>query len=273
MSLCSFGDLGKAAKDIFTKHFKNSFCNFNYKSKTENDVDVHIECSGRDFQAAGDVTFRLADGISVKTKVDNAMKLTNDVEISEKIRGMKHNIVCSVDKAGEKNLKLKTCLKQDHVNADLEVDFASKFPHTLGSVVVGDKGYMAGAQLSVDTNGFEIKKYVYSLGYIGKGFQLHGFLTNHRDIEIKLFQSHSDVDCGFNIGWDGASKTTSFGAAVMYKPNKDMFLKARVNERGVLGLAYGIKVVPGALLTVSAEADTTAYTTAAEYGMCLEIEN
>ncbi|BHF65471.1 Adenylate cyclase type 9 [Sparganum proliferum] len=219
MSVCSFGDLGKAAKDIFTKHFKNSFCNFNYKSKTENDVDVHIECSGRDFQAAGDVTFRLADGISVKTKVDNAMKLTNDVEISEKIKGMKHNIVCSVDKAGEKNLKLKTCLKQDHVNANLEVDFASKFPQTLGSVVVGD------------------------------------------------------VDCGFNIGWDGVSKTTSFGAAVMYKPNKDMFLKARVNERGVLGLAYGIKVIPGALLTVSAETDTTAYTTAAEYGMCLEIEN
>ncbi|VDL86058.1 unnamed protein product [Schistocephalus solidus] len=210
MALSSFGDLGKAAKDIFTKHFKTSFCNFNYKSKTENDVDVHIECSGRDFQAAGDVTFKPADGISVKTKIDNAMKLTSDVEISEKIKGVKHNIVCSIDKAG-------------------------------------DKGYMAGAQLSVDTNGFEIKKYVYSLGYIGKGFQLHGFLTNHRDIEIKLFQSHTDVDCGFNIGYDGVAKTTSFGAAVMYKPNKDAFLKARVNERGVLALAYGIKVVPGNL--------------------------
>ncbi|KAL7064391.1 hypothetical protein AAHC03_05343 [Spirometra sp. Aus1] len=272
MSLGSFGDLGKAAEDVLTKHFKNSFCNFVYKSKTENNVDVHVECNGHNYQttAFGDLTFRPFDGISVNTKINDTMKLTSDIEISEKIRGMKHNVVCSIDKAGEKNLKLKSCLKQDHVNSDIEVDFASKFPCTVGSIVVGGKGYMAGAQLSVDTDGFEVKKYVYSLGYICKGFELHGFLTNHQDVDIKLFQSHRGVDYGFAIGWDGRSKTTSFGAAVMYKPNKDTFLKARLTERWALALAYGVRFMPGALLTVSVDTDTTYRAT--NYGMCLEIE-
>ncbi|KAL7064390.1 hypothetical protein AAHC03_05343 [Spirometra sp. Aus1] len=218
MSLGSFGDLGKAAEDVLTKHFKNSFCNFVYKSKTENNVDVHVECNGHNYQttAFGDLTFRPFDGISVNTKINDTMKLTSDIEISEKIRGMKHNVVCSIDKAGEKNLKLKSCLKQDHVNSDIEVDFASKFPCTVGSIVVGG------------------------------------------------------VDYGFAIGWDGRSKTTSFGAAVMYKPNKDTFLKARLTERWALALAYGVRFMPGALLTVSVDTDTTYRAT--NYGMCLEIE-
>uniref|UniRef100_A0A0X3Q4P6 Voltage-dependent anion-selective channel protein 1 n=2 Tax=Schistocephalus solidus TaxID=70667 RepID=A0A0X3Q4P6_SCHSO len=248
MSLSSFGDLGKAVKDVLTQHFKTSIFNFDYKSKIENNVGVHVECSCDEYSqtaAVGDITFRLADGIFVKTTIDNNMKLTNDVEISEKIKGTKHNIVCSVDKEGEKNLKLKSCLKQNYVNADIEVDFASQFPCAVGSVVLGEKGYLAGAQLSVDTNGFEVKEYVYSLGYIGKGFQLHGFLTNHRDINVKFYQSRSYVDIGFNINWNGSSKITSLCAAVAYKPDNDTFLKARVDERGAINLACGIQVIPG----------------------------
>ncbi|VDK34923.1 unnamed protein product, partial [Dibothriocephalus latus] len=222
-----------------------------YKSKTENNIDVHVKCLCPDrwsqASATGEITIRPADGISVKTKIDDGMKLTNDIEISEKIKGTKHNIVCSIDKEGEKNLKLKSSLKQDRVNAKLKVDFPSKFPRAVGSVVVGDKCYMAGAKLSIETDGFEIKKYVYSLGYVDKGFQLHGFLTNHRDIDITLFQSHSFVDCGFKISWDSYSKNTSLSAAVMYKSNKNTFLKARVDEHGNINLAYGIKFIPGNL--------------------------
>ncbi|VDM04149.1 unnamed protein product [Schistocephalus solidus] len=261
MSLSSFGDLGKAAKDVLTKHFKTYIFNFDYKSKTENNVGIHVECSCEEYNqatAAGNLTFRLADGIFVKTTIDNNMKLTNDVEISEKIKGTKHNIVCSLFETELRELPL--CCRL----SCFWVTWASNSNH------FSDKGYLAGAKLSVDTNGFEIKEYVYSLGYIGKGFQLHGFITNHRDIDVKFYQSRSYVDLGFKIGWDGTSKNTSLSAAVVYKPDKDTFLKARVDERGAINLACGIQVIP-ALLTISANTDMSTNRTAS-YGMCLEIE-
>ncbi len=99
MVLTSFGDIGKPAKDLFNKYFKFNLVNFDFKSTTENDVDLHVECTGKGskLDAASDVTFKPADGISVKTKVDSNWMITSDIEIKEKIQSVKHNIVSSLD--------------------------------------------------------------------------------------------------------------------------------------------------------------------------------
>ncbi len=108
-----------------------------------------------------------------------------------------------------------------------------------------DQGYVAGAQVAVDTNGFELKNHTYSLGYLGKGFELTGSLTNHQDLEWRLFQSYKDVLVGFRLGWGGGFNNTEFGIAAMYKPNKHTFVKGRINEQGHVGVAYGFKPTPG----------------------------
>lgn len=99
MVLTSFADIGKPAKDLFAKHFKFSLINFDFKSTTEQDVDLHIECkkSGGCMEAASDVTFKAADGISVKSKIQSSGLISADVQINEKLQSMKHNIIASLN--------------------------------------------------------------------------------------------------------------------------------------------------------------------------------
>ncbi|KAL5110295.1 Adenylate cyclase type 9 [Taenia crassiceps] len=140
MVLTSFGDIDKPARDLFTKYFKFNLVNFDFKSNTEENVDLHIQCTEEDNQivATSDVTFKPVDGVSVKTKIDSKNQITNDIEIKNKPLSSQHNIITTIDHSlGTKRLKLKNSVQNDKVNAEMEMDFASKYPLVTASLVVG----------------------------------------------------------------------------------------------------------------------------------------
>lgn len=99
MVLPSYNDIGKPARDIFTKYFKFNLINFDFKSSTLDNVDLHVQCNEEDNQiiAVSDVTFRPLDGISVKTKIDSKNQITNDIEIKSKALPTKHNVISTID--------------------------------------------------------------------------------------------------------------------------------------------------------------------------------
>lgn len=99
MVLSSFADIGKPARDLFTKHFKYGLVNFDLKSTTERDVDVHIECKSvkSNVEAISHITFKPADGVAVKTTVDTNCLISTNLEIKETFQSTKHNIVPSLD--------------------------------------------------------------------------------------------------------------------------------------------------------------------------------
>uniref|UniRef100_A0A5K3ESU4 Voltage-dependent anion-selective channel n=1 Tax=Mesocestoides corti TaxID=53468 RepID=A0A5K3ESU4_MESCO len=276
MVLTSFADIGKPGKDLFTKYFKFSLINFDFKSKTEDNVDLHLQCNEVDnkFVAASDVTFKPVDGISVKTKIDSNWLITNDIEIDDKKLSMQHNVITSIDYAqGAKKLKLKNHLKKERVNAEMELDFASKYPDATASIVFGDKGYVAGAQISIGTDGFELKKHVYSLGYCGNEFELHGSLSNNKDFEWRLFQIYKNISVGCMLGWSGGLLNTKFGVAAMYQVDKQTFIKGRIDECGRVGFAYGFKPTPETHMVVAMESSVNRNQPASNCGLTFEISN
>ena len=99
MVLPSYNDIGKPARDLFTKYFKFNLINFDFKSKTLDDIDLHVQCNDEDNQIVGvsDVTFRPVDGVSVKTKINSKNQITSDVEIKNKSFPTKHNVVTTID--------------------------------------------------------------------------------------------------------------------------------------------------------------------------------
>lgn len=99
MVLTSFGDIGKPVKDLFTKYFKFNLINFDFKSTTEDNVDLRIQCTENENQivATSDVTFKPVDGVSVKTKIDSKNQITSDIEVENRSFPSKHNIITTVD--------------------------------------------------------------------------------------------------------------------------------------------------------------------------------
>ena len=108
-----------------------------------------------------------------------------------------------------------------------------------------DKGFVAGAQVLIDTNGFSLKKHSYSVGYITKGFEAYGSVTDHKNFEWRFLQSYKNFTIGCMFGWAGNFSRTDFGIASLYKVNDDTFIKARICGNSRVGLAYGFKPTPG----------------------------
>lgn len=99
MVLTSFGDIGKSSKDLFTKYFKFNLINFDFKTKTDDDVDIHVQCNEENSQlnAVADLTIRPIEGVTVKTKVDSTNQLINEVEFKNKSFDTQHNIIGTID--------------------------------------------------------------------------------------------------------------------------------------------------------------------------------
>ncbi|VDL19634.1 unnamed protein product [Hymenolepis diminuta] len=276
MVLAAFGDIGKSSKDIFTKYFKCNLINFDFKSKTDDNVDIHVQCNEDNSQihAAADVTIRPFEGVTLKTKVDSNNQLINEVEFKNKSFGTQHNIIGTIDQnLSKKNLKVKNSLKKENVNAEVEMDYATKFPVTTASLVVGDDKYVAGAQVVVDTNGFKVTKHSYSVGYIGKDFETYGSINNDKEVEWRLFQSYKQFSLGWMFGWTGNLTNTRFGVASLYKVDDNTFIKAKVDQNTHLALAYGFKPTPETLVVVSMYTPINRNESSSSSGLTFEISN
>ncbi|VDN98922.1 unnamed protein product [Rodentolepis nana] len=276
MVLTAFGDIGKSSKDIFTKYFKNNLVNFDFKSKTDDDVDVHIQCNEDNSQilASADITIRPIEGVALKTKVDSSNQLISEVEFKNKSFDTQHKIVGTIDQnLSKKNLKLKNCFKRENFNAEVEMDFASKLPVTTASLAVGDKGYIAGAQVMVDSDGFKVTNHSYSVGYIGNKFETYGFFNNNKEVEWRLFQSYKQFSLGWMFGWAGNLTNTRFGIASLYKINDETFVKAKVDQNSRLSLAYGFKPTPETQVVVSMITSLNRNDPASSSGLTFEISN
>ncbi|VDM30829.1 unnamed protein product [Hydatigera taeniaeformis] len=276
MVLTSFADIGKPARDLFTKYFKFNLINFDFKSNTEENVDLHIQCTENDNQivATSEVTFKPVGGVSVKTKVDSKNQISSDVEIKNKALLAKHNIVATVDHSlGTKQLKLKNSVERDKVNAEIEMEFASKYPLVTASVAVGDKGYVAGAQFVVSTDNLKLRKHTYSVGYSGGDIEVYGSVNDQKHIEWKVIQTYQRMSVGCMFSWLGSFSNTKFGIASLYKVNEDTFIKGRIDENSRLALAYGFKPTPETRVVVALETSLNGNNSPSGSGLTFEISN
>ncbi|GAA42677.2 voltage-dependent anion channel protein 2 [Clonorchis sinensis] len=254
----SFKDLGKNTRDLFDKHFKFGFLNFEFKTKTSNDIAV--TCGGqhdsKSQHVAGFLETKLkpAKGISLKTKVDSAWVITSDLEVEKKLHeNLSHDVVATVEtESGKKALSVRNKFKHDLVNVTLDMDFKSRYPQIVGAFVVPVpqfKHIVLGAQAVVDTEPFKLTKHVYAVGLKHEDLRVHASLTDHANVDLNIFQKREDLKLGFRVGWKKDTRETSFGAAAKYKASPDSGLKVKVDQNCVVGLAYRLKLAKSAFGT------------------------
>lgn len=279
----SFKDLGKDARELFSSNFTFGLLNFQFKTKTENDIDVtlggkHIT---KDDQLSGFLTTKLkpTSDVTLKTSIDSRWVLSTDLEVEKYLHeGLTHTAASKLEtESGKKTLSLGTTYKDDHVNVDLNAFFKSRYPLLTGSFafpVPRYKSFVLGAQGVVDSDGMKLTKTVYAASYKQGDIELHGSITDHENIDVSVYQEHKDLELGFHVNWKKATRETGFGAAVQYEMSPKHKMKVKIDQNALIGLSYKLKIHSDAKLTLCTQFDGKNWDAPShKYGLMFEYDS
>lgn len=255
----SYSDLGKSAKDLFSKGFNYGFQKLDVKTKTENGVKFTTKLSNNSDtgRANGELSteYKYSDyGLSLKEKWTTDNELTSEVTIEDKLaEGLKFTFETSFrPTTGKKNGKVKSAYKNDYVNMNCDVDFDFSGPTIHGAAVAGYKGYLAGYQMSFDTSKSKLAKSNFALGYTAGDFTLHTTVIDAAEFAGSVHQKvNKEVETGVNLSWTPGSNACKFDIGGKYNLDKETSVSAKVNNNGQLGFGYSQNIRDGVKLTLS----------------------
>uniref|UniRef100_A0A674BEE3 Non-selective voltage-gated ion channel VDAC2 n=1 Tax=Salmo trutta TaxID=8032 RepID=A0A674BEE3_SALTR len=221
----SYGDLGKSAKDIFSKGYGFGLVKLDVKTKSG---------SGVEFKTAGSTntdTSKVAGSLETKYKrseygltftekwnTDNTLGTEITVEDQVRIQLTKY-VFRSND--SKKSGKVKTAYKREFVNLGCDVDFDFAGPAIHGAAVVGYEGWLAGYQMTFDTAKSKMTQNNFAVGYKTGDFQLHTNVNDGVQFGGSIYQKVSPaLETAVNLAWTAGSNSTSFGIAAKYQLDK-----------------------------------------------------
>ncbi|XP_074080551.1 non-selective voltage-gated ion channel VDAC1-like [Macrotis lagotis] len=227
----TYADLGKSARDVFTKGYGFGLIKLDLKTKSENGLE--FTSSG----SANTETSKVSGSLETKYKwseygltfiekwnTDNTLGTEITVE-DQLARGLKLTFDSSFSsKTEKKSAKIKSGYKREHINLGCDMDLDISGPLIRGAVVLGYEGWLAGYQMNFETSKSRVTQSNFAVGYKTDEFQLHA-----------------------NVN-DG----TEFGGSIYQKIDPDASFSAKVNNSSLIGLGYTQTLKPGIKLTLSA---------------------
>jgi len=262
----SYGDLGKAAKDLLNKGYNYGSAKLELKTKTANGVGV--TAGGSSNLASGKINGSLEtkwackdSGLNVTKKWNTDNVVSSELSVEDKLlAGLKLTLDSTYAvSSGSKSGVVKAAFKKDHINIGLDANLA-KAPLINGSAVVGYQGALLGYQMAFDVGSSKLTKSNIALGYSTGNLTVHTCVNNGSEIAGSLHQKHSDnLETALNVSYaSGASP--AFALAAKLNVDKDLSLQAKVNTASQLGVAYSQVVKPGVKLTLSSMTDIKNFT-------------
>uniref|UniRef100_A0A8C1VP23 Non-selective voltage-gated ion channel VDAC3 n=1 Tax=Cyprinus carpio TaxID=7962 RepID=A0A8C1VP23_CYPCA len=275
----AYSDLGKAAKDIFSKGYGFGIVKLDLKTKSQNGVEFNTSGStNTDTGKAGgslETKYKMKDlGLSLNQKWNTDNKLTTEVSVEDQlIQGLKLALDTSfVPNTAKKSGKLKTGYKRDFVNVSCDIDFEGPVVHS--AAVLGYEGWLLGYQMAFDTAKSKLVQNNFALGYKAGDFQLHTNVNDGADFGGSVYQKVSDqLETAVTLAWTSGSNNTRFGVAAKYQLDKDASVSAKVNNASLIGVGYTQCLRPGVKLTLSALIDGKNFSTGGhKVGLGFELE-
>uniref|UniRef100_A0A669EVF0 Non-selective voltage-gated ion channel VDAC3 n=2 Tax=Oreochromis TaxID=8139 RepID=A0A669EVF0_ORENI len=258
----AYSDLGKAAKDIFSKGYGFGVVKLDLKTKSHSGVEFNTSGSSNTDtgKASGslETKYKMKElGLSVNQKWNTDNTLGTEVTVEDQ--------VC-------KSGKLKTGYKRDYMNIGCDVDFEGPIIHA--SAVLGYEGWLAGYQMAFDTAKSKLAQNNFALGYRAGDFQLHTNVNDGTEFGGSIYQKVNDeLETAVTLAWTAGSNNTRFGIAAKYKLDKDASLSAKVNNASLIGIGYTQSLRPGVKVTLSALIDGKNFNAGGhKVGMGFEVE-
>ncbi|XP_041089709.1 voltage-dependent anion-selective channel protein 2-like isoform X1 [Polyodon spathula] len=260
----SYCDLGKSAKDIFSKGYGFGVVKLDLKTKSQSGV-MEFSTSGSSNTDSGKATGSLETkykmkelGLTFNQKWNTDNTLSTGVTLEDQLaNGLKLTFDTSfVPNTGKKSGKLKTGYKRDYINLGCDVDFDFAGPVIHGAAVVGYEGWLAGYQVAFDTAKSRLAQNNFALGYKAGDFQLHTCVNDGTEFGGSIYQKVNDkLETAVNLAWTAGSNNTRFGIAAKYQLDTDTAISAKVNNASLIGVGYTQTLRPGVKLTLSGLVD------------------
>lgn len=132
----------------------------------------------------------------------------------------------------------------------VDADFDTKTLNV--KTVVGVKNVLFGAKADFDT-AFKLNNYTVSGQYKFPDVTIASFVENGNKVRGEIVQNvNADLVAGVRFGWSQNGGSPSLEVAGKYKFDADTTVKAKLDNKLALGLAYVQKVKAGVTLNLSA---------------------
>ncbi|KAM3868585.1 non-selective voltage-gated ion channel VDAC1 isoform 2-T2 [Diretmus argenteus] len=277
----TYVDLGKSARDVFTKGYGFGVIKLDLKTKSENGLEftstgsANTETSkvagsletkykwaehGLTFTEKWNTDNTLGTEITLEDQMAKGLKLTFDSSFSPntgfpppKLIFLSNVLSSSVRK---KSGKIKTGYKRDHINIGCDVDYDINGTAIHGAGVVGYEGWLAGYQMTFEAGRNRITQSNFAVGFKTDEFQLHTNVNDGTEFGGSIYQKVNDqLETAVNLAWTAGNSNTRFGIAAKYQIDADAAFSAKVNNSSLVGLGYTQTLKPGIKLTLSALLD------------------
>ncbi|KEZ38773.1 hypothetical protein SAPIO_CDS10806 [Scedosporium apiospermum] len=265
MAIPNFADIAKQANDLINKDFYHqSASTFEFKGNTPNNVAFKVTGkSTHDKATSGALEAKYTDkptGLTLTQTWNTANALESKVEVKDALaKGLKAEGLFAFFPASQaKGAKFNLHFQQNNFHGRAFFDLL-KGPTANIDAVVGDKGFLAGASAGYDVTKAAITSYAAAVGYTCPSYNLAVTATDNLSVFGASFYQkvNSQVEGGCKAVWN--SKTGSnvgIEFAGKYRIDPVSFAKVKLNDRGIVALAYNVLLREGVTLGLGASVDT-----------------
>ncbi|KAF5913445.1 hypothetical protein HPG69_017063 [Diceros bicornis minor] len=259
----TYADLGKSARDVFTKGYGFGLIKLDLKTKSENGLEFTSSGSANTettkVTGSLETKYRWTEyGLTFTEKWNTDNTLGTEITVEDQLaRGLKLTFDSSFSpNTGKKNAKIKTGYKREHINLGCDVDFDIAGPSVRGALVLGYEGWLAGYQMNFETAKSRVTQSNFAVGYKTDEFQLHTNVNDGTEFGGSIYQKvNKKLETAVNLAWTAGNSNTRFGIAAKYQIDPDACFSAKVNNSSLIGLGYTQTLKPGIKLTLSALLD------------------
>jgi len=270
-----FADLGKSTNDLLGKDFPVGHTKLELKTVAPNGVTFNV-LGNQDSKTGhinGELKTKYVDfknGLTVTEAWTTGNLLTTQIELENKVaKGLKLDVVGGfLPSEGKKSAKVGVQYKQLGFNSRAYLDLF-KGPTFTGDVVVGREGFLLGGDIAYDVAGASVTRFGAAAGYTAPEYSV----ALHAHNSFKVFSAsyyhriNADLEAGGKAVWDsakhagaaekGAKAPVALEVGAKLYLDRDAFVKAKVNNAGVLGLGYTQALRKGVKVSVAGLFDTT----------------
>ncbi|KAI0322016.1 eukaryotic porin/Tom40 [Amylostereum chailletii] len=262
----SWKDLGKSSNDLLGKDYQINGTNLEVKTVTPNNVAFKV-AGLRDSKTNainGDIEAKFTNkpqGLTLTQTWTTSNTLRSLIELDNQIaKGLKLDLNASLTPDnGTKGTLVNLTYKQPglHTRAVLDV---FKGPTITADTVLGRDGFLLGAEASYNVTEGKISRYSAAVGFSAPEYAvtIHG-LGNLTTFAASYYHRVSrDVEAGAKAVYDTKATTSNVSLEVGTKAYLDpaAFVKAKINNSGVLALGYTQALRPGVKASFGLALDT-----------------
>ncbi|KAL8654349.1 MAG: hypothetical protein Q9226_003476 [Calogaya cf. arnoldii] len=261
----AFSDIAKASNDLITRDFYHTArANVEVKTKAPNGVSFNVKGkSSQEGSTTGSIEGKYVNapsGLTLTQAWTTTNILNTKIELDNQIaKGMKAEVAADfAPPSKDIGAKLNLSFKQPsfHIRAFLDL---MKGPTANIDAVVGREGFLVGAEAGYDVQKAAITRYAAAVGYTVPQYSTAITASNNLSVFSAAYyhKVNSEVEAGAKATWDSkGSNNVGLEVAGKYRLDPTSFAKAKVNERGILSLAYNVLLRSGVTVGAGISLDT-----------------